>query len=153
MQGEVRLDLATYRGMVRAALGRKVWLVQGLGVLVMVYGALVWSVGGGPRWAVLDLVIGVVLIGYGEVVTRLGWRRLRGLVDQPWRYEVAEDGIGIHTPVTDVQFRWALITRATRAPRAWTLRTTTRQRLAIPRAAFSADDAARIDERLAAIRA
>lgn len=151
MEGELRLDLSTYRAMVHAVLGPKVWLQRGFGVLVLAWAVVAGMFGVGPIWVGLYALIGLGGVGVSEWTTRLGWRRLRGLTDQPWRYRIADGGIGIHTPATDTQFGWELITRATRAPQAWTLRTTTRQRLAIPRAAFSAADAARIDDRFASI--
>jgi hypothetical protein len=152
MEGELQLDLSIYRAMVRASMGWRLWVFRGLGALVVVLGVLALAVGGLGVVAVLYLVVGLLLCGGGELSTRVGWRRLRGLVDQPWRYRVAEEGIGIHTPATDVTLGWELVTCASRAPRVWTLRTRTRQRLAIPRAAFSADDAARIDARFAAVQ-
>lgn len=151
MDGEVQLDLKTYRTMIRAILGRKRWLLRGFGFLVVAYSVLALALGVSPIWCVLYFLIGAAAIAHTELITCVGWRQLRGLVDRPWHYKVADDGIGIHTPATDVQFKWELITRATREPRAWALRTTTRQRLAIPRAAFSHDDAARIDQRFAEI--
>jgi hypothetical protein len=148
--GELDVDLATHRSIVRAALGRKLWLLRGIGVLSVALGVTSLVVVGAEATvgAILEIVLGLLVISSDELTARLGWRRLRAFRGGSWRYEVSVGGVRIRTPVSDVGLRRDVIRRVDRRPGVWVLVTTSRGRLAIPRAAFTPDDARRADQLL-----
>jgi hypothetical protein len=151
VQGELTLELAQYRRMVRAALGRRLWWYRGLGLLFIVFAGYLLVVEGPSFPVVVDLLLGCFFGVYDEVATRVGWHRLRRLTGRPWRYVVGEDAVGVHTPESDVELKWDGIAGVDSHPDVWILRMHTKRRVPIPRAAFSGEDATRVDERFATL--
>lgn len=153
--GEMKFDFATYRRMIGAASGRfKIWL-RVIGGLVVVLGvgslvtALVEANGYNVFWSIVQLVLGAVVAGSAELAAAIGWHRIAALRERPWRYDVSESRIGIHTPHTDVSLNWDGVAKVRTHPEFWFLRFSTRQTVPIPRAAFAPDDAASIDSLVA----
>ncbi len=87
-----------------------------------------------------------------DVLIALGWRRASTLVEQPWRYEITDSSVNIHTAQTDVALQLDGISKIRTARHAWVF-TLGRASGAvpIPRAAFSAENQKQIDK-LAEIR-
>src|SRR5262249_51271480 len=79
----------------------------------------------------------------------IGWRRLAGLRQRPWQYEVSECAIRLRTPLTDARFSWDVISTVRPHREFWLFRLSVRQIVPIPRAAFTAADAASIDSLVA----
>jgi hypothetical protein len=146
MTGELTLDFARYRRIVLATLGGRGWLLRGLGLLLMVCAVLGVVVAGPALSYYAELGIGILVALAAELLSALGWYRLAALADRPWRYEVDETVIGIRTPASEVRLNWGMVSTVTIRRDAWVLRLSSRQRVPIPRAAFSADDQSRIDE-------
>lgn len=156
MTGEFKFDFATFRRMMCAASGRRKILLRVIGCLIFVIGIgnLVTALGEEAKvydmlWSILVIIVGAVMAASVEVTAAIGWRRIRGLRERPWRYDMSESRIGIHTPQTDVSLDWDGVAKARTHPEFWLLRFSTRQTVAIPRAAFTAEDAANIDSLVA----
>ncbi|WP_322754861.1 YcxB family protein [Frankia sp. Cas3] len=92
------------------------------------------------------------LITMYDVLITLGWRRASTLVEQPWRYEITDSFVKIHTAQTDISLQWDGISKIRTGRHAWVF-TLGRASGAvpIPRAAFSAENQEQIDK-LAEIR-
>jgi hypothetical protein len=145
MVGELKLDRAMYRRMVLAASRSTFWFLRAVGGFVVLL-AVVSSGYDGPGYAVFLAVVGVFVLGVPSLGIWLGWRRTSPLTSRPWRYEVSEATVGIHTPQTDVTVNWTGIRQVRTERDVWVLRPLNRQAVPIPRTAFTAEDAARIDE-------
>jgi hypothetical protein len=149
VRGQLQVDFATYRRIVVAATGARAWTCRALGLVFFTMGiallAFTLSTGGPIISAVFCIVGGIMIALIFDGMILLGWRRIASLTQRAWHYEVTDSAIGVHTPLSNVSINWER-TRAVRIREdAWVVNLVTRVRLAIPRAAFTAADAERID--------
>jgi hypothetical protein len=143
--GELVLDYATYRRIVFAPGGRGRWLLPVMGAVILLWQGVL-ALGGGGLGAILLAIVGLVVIFLPELLVLLGWQQMRRLRAQPWRYEVTDTSVGIHTSQTSVTVHWDGISRARIRPHAWVYTVaSTRRSLVVPRVAFSPEAQAEID--------
>lgn len=144
--GELVMDYATFRRMAFAQLGRKVWLFPVLGLLLFLLAFTPLFAGASFTHRLPILFCGISFLAFYDLVIARGWRQMRKIAGPRWRYEISDSSVSIHTSQTDVTVRWNVISKARVIPHAWVLRLVgTRKSLAIPRAAFSAEDGAQVD--------
>ncbi|WP_322762380.1 YcxB family protein [Frankia sp. Cr2] len=151
--GELTIDYTTFRRITMAGFGRTVWRVRLLGLLALLIVAVSALAGSSFRHIdFLAIIAGFMLIIMYDVIIALGWRRASTLVEQPWRYEITDSSVNIHTAQTDIALQWDGISKIRTARHAWIF-TLGRASSAvpIPRAAFSAENQKQIDK-LAEIR-
>jgi YcxB-like protein len=143
--GELKMGYRSYRRLVLPAVPKWARIVP---VLVAAFALLlvVALVVAGGGWSVLTPML-LVVVGAGSIEFGLlvGWRRMAKSADEPWRYVVTDSAVGVHSPISDSTTRWDSIRRARTLRNVWLLRLANKAPLPIPRAAFSADDAAQID--------
>ncbi|MGI8648270.1 MAG: hypothetical protein DLM55_04385 [Acidimicrobiales bacterium] len=146
--GEFVPSYTTYRQVALAPLGRKVWLFRVLGLLFFLLAFPPLFAGASfTRPSLPILFCGIFFLVAYDLLVALGWRQMRKVAERLWRYEISDSSIGIHTLQTDVTVRWDGISKARISPHAWVLRLVgTRKSLAIPRAAFSAEDQTQVDQ-------
>ncbi len=142
---ELVLDFATYRRIVFAPGGRGRWLLPIMGIVILLWQGVLALTGGGLT-AILLAIVGLIISFLPELLVLLGWQQVRRLRVQPWRYEVTDASVGIHTSQTSVKVDWDGISRARIRRHAWVYTVaSTRRSLVVPRAAFSPDAQAEID--------
>jgi hypothetical protein len=143
--GELVLDFAAYRRIALAAGRRGRWVLRICGVvIVLCEGALTLS--SGDLSTILLATVGLIIIFLPELLVLLGWQQMRRLSAQPWRYEVTDTSVGIHTSQTSVKVGWDGISRARIRRHAWLYTVaSTRRSLVVPRAAFSLEAQEEID--------
>ena len=144
--GELQLDLTSYRHIVLAAGAGARATIRVLGVVALASAVSSLGAGFGGVGVVLPILVGLALIAAPDLVVLWSWRRVRGLADRPWRYEITTDGVGVHTPQTSVTVGWDAISRARIRRRAWLYTVAaTRRSLVVPRAAFTPAEQAVVD--------
>jgi hypothetical protein len=143
--GELKLDFRGYRRLVLPAFGRAFPIVQVCCLAFAIWMAVSLAADGFSAFNVVYLLGAVVGAVIPEVAVLIGWRRTAKITDEPWRYVVTDATVGIHTPQTDVTTRWEAIVGARTRRHVWLLKLANKTVLPIPRAAFTADDAVRID--------
>jgi hypothetical protein len=153
--GELKMDYRGYRRLVLSAtpLFARILPMLLVPVLLLLLAALVVA---GAAWSVQTLglilvcVFAAVSIDFGVWI---GWRRTVKAGDEPFRYALSDRAIEVHSPVAHVTTRWDTVRRARTLRHAWVLRLANKAALPIPRAAFTAEDAARIDAFVAGVGA
>ena len=108
--GELVLDFSTYRRIALAPSGPGRWLARIMGaVILLCVGGLALS--GGGVTAILLAFVGLMLVFAPELLVLLGWQQTRGLTAGPWRYEITDSGLGVHTARTSARVDWDGISR------------------------------------------
>ncbi|WP_322780133.1 YcxB family protein [Frankia sp. Cas4] len=151
--GELTIDYTTFRRITMAGSGRIVGWLRLFGLLALLMVAASALVGSSFRFLdFLSIIGGFMLVTMYDVLIVIAWRRASTLVEQPWRYEITDSFVKIHTAQTDVSLQWDGISKIRTGRHAWVF-TLGRASGAvpIPRAAFSAENQEQIDK-LAEIR-
>lgn len=156
--GQLKIDRLTYRRMVVAATPRgRLWFNRGLGVLLLIVAALhaldmySTSTQGRPIGVgtvllfFVQLLLGVFVLFAIELAAARGWRKFAAIGGLKWLYEVGDEGIGIVTAHNDTKIGWDAMAEVDTLPDLWLIKLETGAKLAIPRAAFTKIDAARVD--------
>lgn len=153
--GELKMDYRSYRRLVLPAVPKWTRIVPMVFAAVLLLLVVAVVVAGGA-WSLSTagfLVGAIVCAGSIEFGLLVGWRRTAKSSDEPWRYVVTDSTVEVHTPISDSTTRWDKIPRTRTLRQVWLLRLGNMAWLPIPRAAFAADDAARIDAFIATIGA
>jgi hypothetical protein len=133
--GELTLDYRTYRQLALAPSGARLWCIRSVGVLLVICSlAPLFESDGGIVVVIPGLILGFLLVFLLDLAVLIGWQRTRGLSSQPFRYELTDDGVSVHTAQTSVTVRWEGISRIRAVRRAWLFAIAAT--LAVPRAAF-----------------
>jgi hypothetical protein len=150
--GEIAMNYRTYRKMVTSALGRTMRINQVLGAVVSVALLLLPS-GLSSTQGLVTFGGGIFLAASPELFAFLGWRRTAVAAKQPWRYTMTDTTITISTSTStsNATFAWGGLTVVATRRYMWLMRTATKVRLPIPRAAFTDEDATWIDDFVAAV--
>jgi hypothetical protein len=148
--GELTIDYAGYRRITAAAL--KAGRFRVVGLLFVLIGTLLAFTGGSLKNWLLLILSGAFLIIVWDLLVALGWRRTVGLTGRPWRYEINDSSVGIHTSQTNVVVQWAGISKARAGKHAWLLTLSNRAVIAIPRAAFTTESQEQISKLVEAHR-
>jgi hypothetical protein len=134
--GELTLDFRAYRRLALAPLSAWYGRFQAfLGFLAIVSIVLLAFGSFFPLSLAVGCAIGAVTF---ELAVLIGWRRTKKLPAEPH---------------TDLTTRWDGITGVRTRPHYWALRLANKAVVAIPRAAFTADDVVHIDALVAAVGA
>jgi hypothetical protein len=143
----------TYAGYRRLALSVGRTGMRATTIAVGLVSVFFGAVTSGTRLSTELIIMGCILLFGPELMVLVGWSRTRKLTDRPWRYEIGEEGVGVHTSQTDVTVRWDGISRIRSRRHAWVFKVaSSKGSLPVPRAAFSPDGQQAID-RLLALRA
>lgn len=143
MTGEIMMTYARWRRLVFSRARNNLRFLRMCGLLAVALGLLLlpWL----PSWQRIELlVLGVILLIELDVIALVKWLRMRGTAGSPWRYEVTDSLIGVHSPVGDAEFQWSMVRKAYKRRNAWVFELPS-EKVAIPRMAFSTEDVARID--------
>jgi hypothetical protein len=89
--------------------------------------------------------VGVLGILVYEYRVARSWCRTREARQQPWRYQIGDTSFRYEGAGTEIIVEWGGVATILIGRHAWILRLVAKKSLAIPRAAFSADDRKRID--------
>jgi hypothetical protein len=149
--GEISLDFSSYRRLVLSVFGAKYWIIQALMALAIV-SAVVQLALRGPSFVSLTMLLACTFgLAIFEIAVLIGWRRTAKLTTQPWRYVVTESDVTIQTPHTNVTTRWDGVAGVRTRRHVWAIKLANKVLVPIPRAAFTPDDAAQIDTKVAAL--
>jgi hypothetical protein len=144
--GEFDPDYRGYRQLVIGSVRTVMWYFRLAALLMLAWVA--WGIAhGSSLLSQLYLVIPTVVLALVlELASLLGWRRHRRLKVRPWRYEITDELVAVHTPLTEVTVRRDAITKIITYRNVWVLKMATGTRMPVPRAAFTADERTQIDE-------
>jgi hypothetical protein len=96
------------------------------------------------------LAAGLVIVFLPEVLFWLGWRRLKPVAAQPWRYEITDQTVTLTTALITQQVRWDRVARVDDRADFWVLRSVVKGfGLVVVKSAFTAADQAEVDAFLA----
>lgn len=143
--GELKMNFREYRRLVLPAFGRWYPIIQaGLAVFAVLTVVQLAVAGYSPILIgeLTGFIVGVIL---PDMTALIGWRGMAKMGDEPWRYVVTDSTAEVHTPHTDSTVRWDGISGARTGRHVWVLSLVNKGVVAIPRAAFTADDAVQID--------
>lgn len=127
---------------------RRWWLIRGCGAVLALVSLLVLVFAGSSLTAWADLVVGVVLLIGVDVLAAVRWQRLRA-AGASVRFEISGSGVAIANGVTDVLAHPHGFVRSVTLRDMWLFLPAAGAPLAVPRRAFGAEDAARVDALLA----
>lgn len=153
--GELKMDYRGYRRLVLPAMPKVTRLIPLLFApfMLLLVAAIVVAGGGWSGSTVALLLGGIFCAGAIEFGVLVGWLRMARTADRPWRYVVTDSTVELHMPFTDSTIRWDGVRRVRTLRDVWVLRLANSAQLPIPRAAFTVDDAARIDAFVAGVGA